>query len=745
MQQPPKSPPEGETRRSERSADLSITAWWNLIRKHRFGILGFSLLCGLGAFLFAASLVPVYRAETSLLLDTRGRLGGDAGGGPATWLSSQDAPRYLKTQTQLIRSRTLAESVIDRLKLADDSGFGVLSSGSDWQTWIPGGVRDQLPPGWLPMASDAFPTQAQARAAAIESLSVGIEAEVVDGTDLVELSFSATDPRLAASVVNAYADAYIELGYETRLRALTKATGWLTERLEALRGQVEASEARLQTFQEEEGLTVTDQALDLTAKQLQELAARLVQAQARHDELQRLDAQVRLMGEMPSAEAITPALMARSPDIQGLQGAVLQTGREVAELAKRYGPKHPKMLAARSNLDSLNAELTKAVAEAVTAVGRDLNAAATELAQLEAELAARKEQAQEADRRGTQLRTLRRDLETDRQLYDTFLTRFKETGQGVEGETAPARVVDPALVPARSVGPKIGVWVTIAVLLALVLGAVAVLVSEYLDNRVQSGEGLEESLGLMVLGSLPLLGRWRTRRLHPERMFLQHPRSEFAEAIRGIRAALVLAGQDGGLRTLLVTSSAPGEGRTTVAVSLALALGRRDRTLLIDADLRRPALATRFGLASDAPGLADLMTGLAKEVDCIHSIEGQHVDVLPAGNLPAESLELLSSPRLPEILAGLAARYDRVIIDSAPAQSDALILARLCDGVVLVVGANQTQVSMVQSTLTRLRHVGAPLLGTVLNRYDLRRVARYGHCHQGRYRRCTDALSGYRG
>ena len=260
---------------------------------------------------------------------------------------------------------------------------------------------------------------------------------------------------------------------------------------------------------------MTDQALDLTAKQLQELADRLVQAQVRHDELQRLDAQVRLMGETPSAEAITPALMVRSPDIQGLQGAVLQTGREVTELAKRYGPKHPKMLAARSNLETLTAGLTKAVADAVTAVRRDLDAAATDLAQLEAELAARKAQAQEAGRHEAELRSLRRDLETDRQLYDTFLTRFKEAGQGVEGETAPARVIDPALVPARPVGPRIGVWVTIAVLLALVLGAVAVLVSEYLDNTVQSGEGLEESLGLMVLGSLPLLGRWRTRRVHP--------------------------------------------------------------------------------------------------------------------------------------------------------------------------------------------------------------------------------------
>ncbi len=745
MQHPPKSLPEGQGRRAERSSGLSIAAWWNLTRKHRFGILGFSLLCGLGAFLYASSLVPVYRAETCLLLDTRGRVGADAAGGPATWLSSRDASSYLKTQTVLMRSRTLAESVIDRLKLADGTGFKALGSGSDWQLWIPGGLRDQLPPGWWPLASDPSPIQEQARAAAVETLSSGIEAEVVAGTDLVGLSFSATDPGLAASVVNAYADAYIELGYETRLRALTKATGWLTERLDALRAQVEASEARLQAFQEEEGLTVTDQALDLTAKQLQELADRLVEAQARHDELERLDAQVRLMGEAPSAEAITPALMVRSPDIQGLQGAVLQTGREVTELAKRYGPKHPKMLAARSNLETLTAGLTKAVADAVTAVRRDLGAAATDLAQLEAELAARKAQAQEAGRHEAELRSLRRDLETDRQLYDSFLTRFKEAGQGVEGETAPARVIDPALVSSRPVGPRIGVWVTIAVLLALVLGAVAVLVSEYLDNTVQSGEGLEESLSLMVLGSLPLLGRWRTRRVLPERMFLEHPRSEFAEAIRSIRAGLVLAGQEGVLRTLLVTSSVPGEGRTTLAVSLALAMGRRDRTLLIDADLRRPALGARFGLDSDSPGLGDLVTGSAEEGACIHAIEGQQVDVLPAGNLPAEPLELLSSPRLPEILAGLAARYERIVIDSAPAQSDALILARLCDGVVLVVGANQTQVPVVQATLGRLRHVGAPLLGTVLNRYDLRRVARYGHCHQGRYRRCAGALQGYRG
>jgi succinoglycan biosynthesis transport protein ExoP len=196
---------------------------------------------------------------------------------------------------------------------------------------------------------------------------------------------------------------------------------------------------------------------------------------------------------------------------------------------------------------------------------------------------------------------------------------------------------------------------------------------------------------------------------------------------------------------VLLTSSVPGEGKTTIAVNLAMALGHLDKVLLIDADMRRASVGGKFGLPTDAPGLSNLVAGTAEEDACIHRVEGVNIDILPAGLLPPNPLELLSSRRFVHILERLRERYDRVVIDSAPAQavSDSLILSKACDAVVFVIHADETPLPLVQIAVKRLRQVGAPLIGAVLNQYDGGRGARYGHYHYGKYRRHSYAYNAY--
>ncbi len=725
---------------------LAVATYWNLILKHRWGIIGLALASGLMAALVAYSLEPVYRAEATLLLDSK-RKGfspvnqeqGDAG-----WMSYFDSQNFMQTQVLLIKSRALAESVVDRLKLWEHPDFDPRQVKPrrarvqfDWRAWFP----DLLPAA----EPTAVPTEAEARAHAIGAVVSRVKVESVPDSDMLRLGFSAHDPEVAARVANAYADAYVEMGLETRLQAVSKAATWLTGRLEGMREKVEASERKLQAFREAEGLVDMQGALDLVDKQLSGLADRVVEARTKRDELEGLFAQIQRAEKLSSAELAAHPTLARNATIQELKTSELQAEREVSELAKRYGPQHPKMVAARTDLETVRAKLGTEVGNAMAGVRKELDIARAQADKLEAELAATKTNAQDANRQEFTLRALKRDVESDRQLYDLFLTRFKETNLGADVESTNARIIDAAMVPVAPVEPRIRRIVSAVVLLALLAGVGLAFLMEYLDNTLKSGQDVEEALLLPLLGTVPLLSARRRRRSLPERTFLDQPKSEFAEAIRTVRTGVVLSSIDAPHRVILVTSSVPGEGKTTLAINLAVALGHLDKVLLIDADMRRSSVGSKFGLPAEAPGLSSLVAGSADDATCIHHVEDVGIDVMPAGLIPPNPLELLSSRRFAETLATLRGHYDRIIVDSAPAQavSDSLILSKVCDAVVFVVRSDETPVPLVQVAVKRLRQVGAPLIGAVLNQYDSKRGARYGHYHYGKYRRYSYSYNTY--
>jgi capsular exopolysaccharide synthesis family protein len=378
-------------------------------------------------------------------------------------------------------------------------------------------------------------------------------------------------------------------------------------------------------------------------------------------------------------------------------------------------------------------------------VKKELDIATAQAVKLEGEFEALKGRVQDVNRKEFTLRSLKRDVETDRQLYDMFLTRFKETDQGADVESTNARVIDPAQVPAGPIKPQKTRIIVVAVILAMMVGVGLALLIEYLDNTLKSAQDVEESLQLPTLGTIPRLSRRRRKRMVPERMFVDQPKSEFAEAIRTVRTGVVLSNVDDPHRVVLVTSSIPGEGKTTVAINLAMALGHLDRVLLIDADMRRASVGNKFGLSNDTPGLSNLVAGTADEDACIHRIDGVSIDILPAGLIPPNPLELLSSRRFAQTLERLRERYDRIVIDSAPAQavSDALILSKVCGAVVFVIRCDETPLPLINMAVKRLRQVGAPLIGAVLNQYDANRGARYGHYHYGKYRRYSYAYNAY--
>lgn len=703
---------------------IDLLAYWRTIYGHKWGILGLAFVVGLVTALVAFSLEPVYQARTSLLIEPKA----------AKFLSIEDlygpegvgrAGEYYQTQKEIIQSRTLAEDVVNRLQLWTHPEFDPTREApsrarlnlklADWLPWL---AQDEEPP-----------TEEAVRKATVDAFMGRLGVEPVRNSQIIDVTFEANDPALSAEVANTVANAYIEAGLEARLSMVQKATSWLTDRLDGLRTKVEESEKALQTYREQQGLVDMAGDSDLASAQLQSISERLVSARAKVGELESMYAQARNL----QSQGATSLSSLQSPLVVQMKTAEAEAERKIAELSQRYGPKHPKMIAAQSDLQAARQKLRGELGNVVAGVSKELAAARATAAQLQREYDQLKGQVQDVNRKGFRLQALEREVAANRQLYDTFLTRFKETNVAGDMDSTNARVVDPAVVPTLPVKPRKSMMVGIAIILALFAGIGLAFLLEHLDNTLKSGEELEDRLGLPMLGSLPLLRLKKGDQLRPERVFADDSKSTFAEAIRTIRTGVVLSGLDNPHKIVVVTSTIPGEGKTTVSMNLALALGQLEKVLLIDADMRRASIAQQLGFAKDTPGLSNLVAGTAKASECIHPVEGTSVHVLPAGIIPPNPLELLSSHRFSELLDKLSEAYDRIVIDTAPTQavSDALVLSTQASAVVYVVKADSTPYPLAQTGVKRLRQVNAPLVGAVLNQVDIRKAGRYGK--YGRY------------
>lgn len=704
---------------------IDLLAYWRTIYAHKWGILGLAFVVGLMTSLFAFSLEPVYRANTTLLLQLR----------PAKYVAIDDVyqqdsvSRYLEfyqNQKAILTSRTLAEDVVNRLELWKHPEFDPTQE-APTRARLNLKLTDWLP--WVDKNTQSPPSEETIKAATIGAFMSRLSVEQERNSLIVNVSFDAHDPVLAAEVANVIATAYIESGLEARLQMVQKATTWLTDRLDGLRTKVEESEKALQAYREQQGLVDMAGDGDLASAQLQSISERLVAARAKVGELESMYAQARNL----QSQGATSLSSLQSPLVVQMKTAEAEAERKIAELSQRYGPKHPKMIAAQSDLQAARQKLRGELGNVVAGVSKELAAARATAAQLQREYDQLKGQVQDVNRKGFRLQALEREVAANRQLYDTFLTRFKETNVVGDMDTTNARVIDPAQVPSSPEKPNKKRMVSIAVFLALLAGIGLAFMIERLDNTLKSGNELEDRLGLPMLGSLPLLRLKKGDQLRPERVFADDSKSTFAEAIRTIRTGVVLSGLDNPHKIVVVTSTIPGEGKTTVSMNLALALGQLEKVLLIDADMRRASIAQQLGFAKDTPGLSNLVAGTAKASECIHPVEGTSVHVLPAGIIPPNPLELLSSHRFSELLDKLSEAYDRIVIDTAPTQavSDALVLSTQASAVVYVVKADSTPYPLAQTGVKRLRHVNAPLVGAVLNQVDIKKAGRYGK--YGRY------------
>lgn len=708
---------------------LDLRRYWSVVWSRKGSILALALLGALLGLYLALRAVPIYQGTVQLQIerDTSARALGDA-------MSRYYMDReFYATQHQLIRSWGVAEQAAERLGLLDaPAPSAPPQSTFRWRQWVPQELLDIF------TGPVQQPDEAELRALRIENLQRYVRVQPVEGSQLALVSVEHEDMNQAAVQANAVADAYIDFLKDKGLENLETDQNWYASRLDQAKAELDQANRALQDFYERQGLLQTEQGADsINYQQLQTALSGQSTAQAERQGLERVFADINAARSGQGSLETVSALESRGV-VSTLKNAAVNARRTVSELEQRYGPRHPRMIEARSVLDNAEREYRAELERAADSVVVDYRRAQSAEATYTAQVDAAKQDIRVIDRNRAERQKLEDAASSAKALFEKIQTGERTAGMLGSGAQKPyVTVIERARPDIRPVRPNRQRMVLLAGLLGLMLGVGLAFLLDYLDNTFRGADDVEDKLRLPLLGSLPKLKPPGSNKLKPIMEFSVAPKSAFSEAIRTVRSGVLLSGIDHrGASVIMVTSSLPGEGKTTLSTNLAYALGHMRPTLLIDADMRRPMVGKAHDHARSSPGLSSFMVHDSSFEESTIRAEGSDLTIMHAGALPPNPLELLGSNRFEQVVEEFRGRFAHIVLDCAPALavSDAQVLSRLVDHVLYVIKADSTPHQAAIEGVQRMRRADAPLLGVVLNQitsggrgYYYGKYYRYGY------------------
>lgn len=667
---------------------LHLRDYWHVLLRRRWLALAVLALV-VGAGLARVALVrPEYRATTQLLIERQAPDVLDFDKNPRAQDALED---FYQTQYRLLQSRLLARQVVEKLDLLQERSYG-----------------GPLTPAELDAAEKSAPGASPAMEGAIDRFQRHLHVQPIRNSQLVAIAFDAPRPDLAAKAANTLAEVYIQQTLDFRYRISAEAGQWLDRETSEHTKKLAEAEVALQDYQKREGLANMEERRALLDQKLKDLGSTLTAARTRRLDKEALSRQ---MQSAANAEELPEVI--RSPLVQTLRTELASLERQEADLSQRYLDEHPQVLKVRQQIKDTRAKIAAEARRIVRAAQNDTQAAVAQEAGIAGALEAAKREGEDLSRRGLKYDELKRDLEASQRLSESLLQRQKQTDVSRDVKVSNVHVIDAAIPPHSPFRPQPIRDVGLAVLLGLGCAGAAALLRDYFDQRVAKPSDVR-GLGLSLLGVIPET-RARDRKLAAS----GRPGHEaFAEGYRILRTALPVDDLDGG-QVLLVTSTLAGEGKSLTALNLAQALASSDeRVLLIDADLRRPALSTLLE-TREAPGLADVLLRGANADQAVQHVAGARLSLLPAGSqVSRNAADLLATDAFRQLLGRLRGRFDRIIVDSPPvgAVADALILGPQADGVIVVARSGKVARGALANVLERLHNARARILGVVLNR-----------------------------
>jgi len=669
--------------------DVLLRHLVSIVFRRRWLILGVLVASVSAAALYNHTVTPLYQARSRLLIEP-------SSSRVVTFRpvvdDEQGNVEYYQTQYEVLRSRALARRTVEKL------------NGSAARSTEEGPEPPEL-------------------TGPISDLLDGLGVSPVKGSRLVDVKFTSSDPEYAARVANAVVQAYIEDKLQARLRAGREASAWLTERVAALRRQVDATQGTLQAYRERKDAVSLDDKQNIVVHKLEQLSSAVTAARTERIKRQAIYEQLRA-AQQSGAPLDTLSPILSNEFIQKLKVDLAELQRERTQLAQQLGKLHPEMIRVETAIASAERRLDAEIAKAVDGIRNDFRAAEANERALVGALDAQQQEVLDLNRKSIGYGALQREANSTQQMFESVLQRVKEADLSSELPTSNARILDAAVVPDVPVWPRERLNLAVALIGGLVMGLGLVFGLEYLRPRIKTPEDIGDAFGLPLLGITPQIARIKTVLAGPGVNDLP---PAFREALRGIRARILLSPNTADTRALAVTSTTSGEGKTLIASNLAISMaltGRR--VLLADADMRRPTVHRLFEL-SRSLGLSDIIANNAKISTAVQESSIEGLFVLPAGTPMESPSDLLETDRFKFLVSELTEIFDVVILDCPPvmAVADALIIANAATAGLFVIGAGVTSREVAQAAIDRLVSSQAQMIGVVLNKADVGRHSNY--------------------
>jgi len=703
---------------------LNLTHYWIIFLKYRRIVLLAPIFFGVLGFFIALNINPIFQSQATLVIEESTKnivnieevYSGDGGRNAFRNIN------YINNQIQIIESDEVLGNIFldEKIKVKAEALYRKLA-----ENFL---IRSQI----LNFFKSEKAKNNEQKIDLKKYIKNNLTVSQVRNSDVVNILVTSGNPELAKFLLEQVIDSYLKYDVDTKVRVTNYANAQINLRLSKLLDQMEIAEQKLLNYKKENNLIDIGDIKELKIDQIKSVSKRIVDANRELQKKQN-DLTAIKLADGNVEELLAIADLRSKKEVDAIRTNINVTNDNIEALQIIYKDEHPKVkkvLKTKINLDNRLKEI----------LDENIAAAAYELANLkgfitisEEELNKAKFDLQDLEEKDVALQQFVREVETNNKIYETFLQRMKETNEVKELQSSNVRIIQNALLPLSPISPNIFKITMLFYILSF--GAIFILLVyfEFNSNTVIEPSNLDE-LNIPVLATLPSVKKI-DKGYHLSQMFIEDVDSEFSESIRTLRTLLVAKFQKN--KTILLSSTYSGEGKTTISLNTALAFSKIGKVLLVETDIRRPSVLTKTTQGDEAPkvGFSDLIQGGVNMSDCIMKLPGSEIEVMTSGTRRSDLTDLTTSKKLKTFFDILKQNYDYVIIDTPPIQpvTDTLFISQATDHNLIIVRANVTKLVGIKSVIKKLDNVGVKVDGLVLNDLDTSKASYYGYYQYGGY------------
>jgi succinoglycan biosynthesis transport protein ExoP len=699
--------------------EMHLRDYIRIIRKRKFVVLAFFFVAFILVFLWTMAATPKYIAASKLLVEM-------TYANPLNERYIRYDPTFLETQSEIIKSERVTRKVVQNLNL--EAKYETFFQKEGKELPIINAVKDYVKEGLasLRQKDEQAPKEPVSKEEKIaNSIISNLTIKPVRETKIIEIEFESESPALSQLVANAVANAYMEELQEIKMHSSGYTIKWMTVKAEEQRAKLVESEEKMQKYLRDNDIVSLEDKVAILPQRLAELSSQLTVAENRKKELESLYSRVKEIADRNVEDLDSVQYVAENSEVSALTNEIQKTERLILEQSKKLGPKHPTMLKLEVELVSLQSKRKDALLKVVSSLKNEYELAAVHVENIANFLAKTKAETFGMNEKFIKYNELKRDVETNRTLYESLLSSLKERSITEESQAVNVWVVEEAKLPGRPGKPNIRRNLLLGILLGCFGGIALAFFIEYIDNTIKNPEEAEKITGLAALG---VVEKVRLKKIPGELALLsmEDPLCSYSESIKALRTSILLSSASQPPRIMAVTSMLPEEGKTTIAVNIAITLAQAGhKVLLVDSDMRKPRIHKLFGLDNDM-GLSHYLAGTTGS-DIVKNSTVGNLKIITAGSIPPNPSELLSSKRMPAMLEAAVKKFNFVVFDTAPVTpvTDTRILSKMVDGLVIVARAEKTTYDIIRKGVKSLLDIDANILGMVINGFDLKKNRYY--------------------